>query len=100
MLLYLGRNKLAAKRVRSKTANKLDETRADIDALKERREELMEERKRLIERINRQRQELVINSRTAIAGAIIGLLLVFLQFKEFELYWGALFFLRSVHTFS
>ena len=43
-----------------------------------------------------------INSRTAIAGAIIGLLLVFLQFKEFELYWGAVFFffLRSVHTFS
>ena len=34
---------------------------------------------------------LVINSRTAIAGAIIGLLLVFLQFKEFELYWGAVF---------
>ena len=33
------------------------------------------------------------NSRTAIAGAIIGLLLVFLQFKEFELYWGAVFFL-------
>ena len=32
-----------------------------------------------------------INSRTAIAGAIIGLLLVFLQFKEFELYWGAVF---------
>ena len=31
------------------------------------------------------------NSRTAIAGAIIGLLLVFLQFKEFELYWGAVF---------
>ena len=24
----------------------------------------------------------------------------FLQFKEFELYWGAVFFLRSVHTFS
>ena len=23
-----------------------------------------------------------------------------LQFKEFELYWGAVFFLRSVHTFS
>ena len=33
----------------------------------------------------------MINSRTAIAGAIIGLLLVFLQFKEFELYWGAAF---------
>ena len=30
----------------------------------------------------------VINSRTATAGAIIGLLLVFLQFKELELYWG------------
>ena len=25
---------------------------------------------------------------------------IFLQFKEFELYWGAVFFLRSVHTFS
>ena len=24
----------------------------------------------------------------------------FLQFKEFELYWGAVSFLRSVHTFS
>ena len=24
----------------------------------------------------------------------------FLQFKEFELYWGAVFFLRSVHTIS
>ena len=24
---------------------------------------------------------------------------VFLQFKEIELYWGAVFFLRSVHTF-
>ena len=59
--------------------------------------------------------ELFFISRTAIAGAIIGLLLVFynsknlncigalsffLQFKEFELYWGAVFFLRSVHTFS
>ena len=32
----------------------------------------------------------VINSRTAIAGAIIGLL-GFLQFKEFELYWRAVF---------
>ena len=36
-----------------------------------------------------------VNSRTAIAGAIIGLLLVFLQFKEFELYWGAVFFYDS-----
>ena len=27
-------------------------------------------------------------------------LLCFLQFKEFELYWGAVFFLGSVHTFS
>ena len=35
---------------------------------------------------------MLINSRTAIAEAIIGLLLVFLQFKEFELYWGAVFF--------
>ena len=25
---------------------------------------------------------------------------MFLEFKEFELYWGAVFFLRSVHTFS
>ena len=38
--------------------------------------------------------ELFFNSRTAIAGAIIGLLLVFLQFKEFELYWGVVFFLK------
>ena len=42
----------------------------------------------------------MFNSRTAIAGAIIGLLLVFynsknlLQFKEFELYWGAVFFFK------
>ena len=35
----------------------------------------------------------------AIARAIIGLLFVLLQFKKFELYWGAVF-LRSVHTFS
>ena len=34
----------------------------------------------------------LFNSRTAIAGAIIGLLLFFLQFKEFELYWGAVFY--------
>ena len=34
----------------------------------------------------------VINSRTATAGAIIGLLLVFLQFQELELYWGAVLF--------
>ena len=32
-----------------------------------------------------------INRRTAIASAIIGLLLFFLQFKEFELYWDAVF---------
>ena len=37
---------------------------------------------------------ILINSRTAIAGAIIGLLSVFLQFKEFELYWGAVFFVK------
>ena len=42
----------------------------------------------------------LINTRTAIAGAIIGLFCFFLQFKEFELYWCAVFFLRSVHTFS
>ena len=39
----------------------------------------------------------VFNSRTAIAGAVIGLLLVFYN-SEFELYWGAVF-LRSVHIF-
>ena len=42
---------------------------------------------------------LIFDSRTAIAGAVTGLLLVFLQFKEFELYCGAVFFLRSVHIF-
>ena len=41
----------------------------------------------------------VINSRTAIAGAIIGLLFFFLQFKEFELYWGAVFFKICSHVF-
>ena len=25
---------------------------------------------------------------------------IWLQFKKFELYWGAVLFLRSVHTFS
>ena len=44
-------------------------------------------------------KQVLVNSRTAIAGAIIGLLLVFLQFKDFELYWCAVFFLRCVHTF-
>ena len=39
-------------------------------------------------------RELFFNSRTAVAEAIIGLLLVFLQFKEFELYWGAVFFFK------
>ena len=34
---------------------------------------------------------LFINSREAIA-AIIGDIVVFLQFKAFELYWGAVFF--------
>ena len=34
----------------------------------------------------------VIDSRTAIAGANIGLILVFLQIKEFELYWGRCLF--------
>ena len=33
----------------------------------------------------------MFNSRTAIAGAIIGLLLAFLQFKEFESYSGDVF---------
>ena len=72
----------------------------------------------LLLQCNRSSFCLVFNSRTAIAGAIIGLLLVFynsknlncigalsflrleeeywsspfLQFKEFELYWGAVFF--------
>ena len=36
-------------------------------------------------------QFIVTNSREAIA-AIIGDIVVFLQFKEFELYWGAVFF--------
>ena len=36
--------------------------------------------------------DVLINSRTALAGAIIGLLLFLSQFKEFELYWGAVFF--------
>ena len=56
--------------------------------------------------------QLIFNSREAIA-AIIGDIVVFLQsknwivlvlclfqFKEFELYWGAVFFLWSVLTFS
>ena len=30
---------------------------------------------------------------------VIGLLLVFLQFKEFELYWGAVFFQICSHIF-
>ena len=37
------------------------------------------------------------------AQRLLGLLMAFywfLQFKGFELYWGAAFFLRSVHTFS
>ena len=29
-----------------------------------------------------------------------GKIVSFLQFEEFELYWGAVFFLRSVQTFS
>ena len=33
-----------------------------------------------------------INSRTAIAGAIIGLLLFFFTIQRIELYWGAVFF--------
>ena len=36
---------------------------------------------------------LLFNSREAIA-AIIGDIVVFLQFKEFELYWGAVFFFK------
>ena len=35
---------------------------------------------------------ILINRRTAIAAAIIGLHIVFLRFKDFELYWGAVFF--------
>ena len=34
-----------------------------------------------------------------IFSSIIALLFFFLQFKEFELYWCAVFFLRCVHTF-
>ena len=33
----------------------------------------------------------MINGRKAIAGAVIGILLILLQFKEFELFWGAVF---------
>ena len=39
---------------------------------------------------------MLINSGTAIAGAIIGLLLFFLQFKEFELYWGVFYSCEAV----
>ena len=39
-----------------------------------------------------------INSREAIEAIIEDIMI--LQFKEFELYWGAVFLLRSVHTFS
>ena len=41
-----------------------------------------------------------INSRTAIAGAIIGLLLVFYNSKNLNCIGALSFFLRSVHTFS
>ena len=34
---------------------------------------------------------LLINGRKALAEAVIGLLLAFLLFKEFELYWDAVF---------
>ena len=40
----------------------------------------------------------LFNSREAMV-AVFGDMVVVLQFKEFELYWGAVF-LRSVHTFS
>ena len=41
-----------------------------------------------------------INSRTAIAGAIIRLLLVFYNSKNLNCIGALSFFLRSVHTFS
>ena len=40
----------------------------------------------------------LFNSREAMV-AVFGDMMVVLQFKEFELYWGAVF-LRSVHKFS
>ena len=40
-----------------------------------------------------------INSRTAIAGAIIGLLLVFYNSKNLNCIGALCFFLRCVHTF-
>ena len=42
-------------------------------------------------------REYIINSRKAMAGAIIGLL--FFKFKQFELYWGAVFFKICSHIF-
>ena len=42
----------------------------------------------------------LINSRTAIAGAIIGLLLVFYNSKNLNCIGALSFFFRSVHTFS
>ena len=41
---------------------------------------------------------LVNSRRQPLNGYYLGARL--LQFKEFELYWGAVFFLRFVHTFS
>ena len=42
----------------------------------------------------------MFNSRTAIAGAIIGLLLVFYNSKNLNCIGALSFFLSSVHTFS
>ena len=44
--------------------------------------------------------KIIFNSRTAIAGAIIGLLLVFYNSKNLNCIGALSFFLRSVHTFS
>ena len=45
-------------------------------------------------------KRLLVNSRTAIAGAIIGLLLVLYNSKNLNCIGALSFFLRSVHTFS
>ena len=45
-------------------------------------------------------RNIIFNSRTAIAGAIIGLLLVFYNSKNLNCIGALSFFLRSVHTFS
>ena len=42
----------------------------------------------------------IINSRPHLLSRLLLRSYFFLQFEEFELYWGAVFFLRSVRTFS